>query len=234
MGTVKTFQPFVAPMRAAGGGTLAGISSVAAVRGLPGAGAYSASKAAMVSYLESLRVELRPAGVRVVTVNGLLVTTDAEGRFHVACADIPQLDRGSNFVMKLDERTLPSGYRLTTENPHSVRTTRGKLVRLNFGAAIHRVVRIEVSDAAFEPGTERLQAAWQRRIDALPGHLRERPSVVRVAYVQGTDASTLVARRVEALIRSIRQRWEDYRRAQRSEDCCYPLTVEDESGAGRP
>jgi short-subunit dehydrogenase len=68
LGAVHTFQPFVEPMRAAGKGVLAGISSVAGYRGLPGAGAYSASKAALTSYLESLRVELKPSGIDVVTI----------------------------------------------------------------------------------------------------------------------------------------------------------------------
>jgi short-subunit dehydrogenase len=68
LGMVKTFQPFVAAMRAAQRGTLAGIASVAGFRGLPGAGAYSGSKAAAISYLESLRVELHGSGVKVVTI----------------------------------------------------------------------------------------------------------------------------------------------------------------------
>ncbi len=67
-GMVASFQPFVAPMRARGSGRLVGIASVAGIRGLPGAGAYSASKAAAIAYLESLRVELRGSGVRVVTL----------------------------------------------------------------------------------------------------------------------------------------------------------------------
>jgi short-subunit dehydrogenase len=67
-GMVATFEPFAAAMRAARRGTLAGIASIAGVRGLPGSGAYSASKAAALAYLESLRVEMRPAGVRVVTI----------------------------------------------------------------------------------------------------------------------------------------------------------------------
>jgi short-subunit dehydrogenase len=65
---VQTFQPFVAGMRAARRGRLVGIASVAGIRGLPGAGAYSASKAAAIAYLESLRVELRGSGVKVVTL----------------------------------------------------------------------------------------------------------------------------------------------------------------------
>ena len=68
LGMVKTFQPFVAAMREARKGTLVGIASVAGFRGLPGASAYSASKAAAISYLESLRVELRNTGVKVVTI----------------------------------------------------------------------------------------------------------------------------------------------------------------------
>jgi NAD(P)-dependent dehydrogenase (short-subunit alcohol dehydrogenase family) len=63
-----TFAPFVPAMRARRAGTLVGIASVGGIRGLPGAGGYSASKAATISYLESLRVELRGEGVRVVTI----------------------------------------------------------------------------------------------------------------------------------------------------------------------
>ncbi len=68
LGMVQTFQPFIVPMREARHGTLAGIASVAGFRGLPGASAYSASKAAAIAYLESLRVELYGSGVRVVTI----------------------------------------------------------------------------------------------------------------------------------------------------------------------
>jgi short-subunit dehydrogenase len=68
LGVVHTFHPFLAPMRARGAGTLVGIASVAGFRGLPGSGAYSASKAAAISYLESLRVEEQRTGIRVVTI----------------------------------------------------------------------------------------------------------------------------------------------------------------------
>ena len=56
-------------MQAAGGERrLVGIASVAGIRGLPGAEAYSASKAAAIAYLESLRLEMRPSGIKVVTI----------------------------------------------------------------------------------------------------------------------------------------------------------------------
>lgn len=67
-GLAATFHPFVTSMRERGHGTLVGIASVAAIRGLPGHGAYCASKAAVVAYCESLRGELRGSGVAVVTL----------------------------------------------------------------------------------------------------------------------------------------------------------------------
>jgi len=74
-GIVNTFQPFITVMRTQGKGNLVGISSVASYRGLPGASAYSASKAAANSYLESLRVEMYGSGVSVITIcPGYIVT----------------------------------------------------------------------------------------------------------------------------------------------------------------
>ena len=68
IGLAATFHPFLAPMRERGSGTLVGIASVSAIRGLPGHGAYCASKAAVVAYCESLRGECRGSGLRVVTL----------------------------------------------------------------------------------------------------------------------------------------------------------------------
>ncbi|MDR2173992.1 MAG: SDR family oxidoreductase [Burkholderiales bacterium] len=68
MGIVHTFHPFIDAMRDAKHGTLVGVASVAGFRGLPGSSAYSASKAAAISYLESLRVDLRGSGIAVVTL----------------------------------------------------------------------------------------------------------------------------------------------------------------------
>ena len=68
LGLAASFQPFVRGMRERRAGTLVGIASVAGIRGLPGHAAYCASKAAVISYCESLRGECRPFGVKVVTI----------------------------------------------------------------------------------------------------------------------------------------------------------------------
>ncbi len=75
MGLVHTFHPFIASMKTRGSGILCGIASVAGVRGLPGGGAYSASKAAVRVYLESLRLELKSSGIDVITISPGYITT---------------------------------------------------------------------------------------------------------------------------------------------------------------
>ena len=80
LGMAATFHPFIAPMRARGSGTLVGIASVAAIRGLPGHGAYCASKAGVVAYCESLRGELRGSGVAVLTLVPGYVATPLTAR----------------------------------------------------------------------------------------------------------------------------------------------------------
>jgi short-subunit dehydrogenase len=78
--TVATFQPFLEAMKARRHGTLVTIASVAGIRGLPGAGAYSASKAAVIAYSESLRLEMAQYGVKVVTIApGYIDTPMTEG-----------------------------------------------------------------------------------------------------------------------------------------------------------
>ncbi|HUN91404.1 MAG TPA: SDR family oxidoreductase [Burkholderiaceae bacterium] len=105
-----TFHPFIAPMRARGRGRLVGIASVAGIRGLPGSAGYCASKAAALSYCESLRVELRRTGVEVLTIAPGFVRTpmtarnpypmpfliDAE-RFARSAADA--IERGASYTV---------------------------------------------------------------------------------------------------------------------------------------
>lgn len=68
VGLAATFHPFIAGMVARGSGRLVGIGSIAGIRGLPGHGAYCASKSGVIAYCESLRGELRASGVKVVTI----------------------------------------------------------------------------------------------------------------------------------------------------------------------
>ena len=118
--------------------------------------------------------------VRLATAQGLWITTDEHGRYHLACADIPNAVRGSNFIVKVDERSLPSGVRIVSENPRVVRLTRGKSQQVDFAANIHRVARIQLTPSAFVEN--QLADDYETRLLALLDALDTRPTVIRVAY----------------------------------------------------
>jgi len=161
------------------------------------------------------------SGVRLVTPRGLIATSDTNGRFHITCAVVPDEDRGSNFILKLDERSLPTGYRLTTENPRVLRATRGKMMRFNFGATIHRIVRIDIADGVFEPDSTELRPQWMSKINQLIDELRKKPSILRFSYLGDVESEGLVQDRLEALKQEIVLRW-------KQADGGYQLVIETE------
>jgi len=160
-------------------------------------------------------------GVRLVTARGLVAITDQHGRYHITCAATPDEARGSNFVLKLDDRSLPSGFRLAGDQVQVKRATRGKALRFNFGASIHRVVGLDLADAVFEPGTTEIRVQWRGRLDLLLEELQKAPSVLRLSYLADVEDAALVARRLDAVKGEITAAWE-------ARNCCYPLTIEPE------
>ncbi|HEV2476886.1 MAG TPA: SdrD B-like domain-containing protein, partial [Candidatus Dormibacteraeota bacterium] len=147
------------------------------------------------------------SGVRVATAGGLEATTDPFGRFHITCAITPNEDRGSNFVLKLDDRTLPSGFRMSTDQVQIKRATRGKALKFDFGASIYRVVAIDLSDAAFEPGSTEIRVQWRPRLNVLLDVLRKEPAVLRLSYVADTEDAALVEQRVQAVKQQVTEAW---------------------------
>jgi uncharacterized repeat protein (TIGR01451 family) len=152
--------------------------------------------------------ELGLAGVKVVTVNGLIITSDSEGRFHVACADIPNAEIGSNFIMKLDPTTLPEGYILTTENPRDVRLTRGKVTKLNFGASHSCDVNLAVRKDAFVPNGTALNVKWTKDLGRLTSVLKQCPGKLSITYQCGQYAP-IADDRLAALEAAIRNKWDE-------------------------
>jgi uncharacterized repeat protein (TIGR01451 family) len=159
-------------------------------------------------------------GIRLVTARGLIATTDQHGRFHITCAVVPREDRGSNFVLKLDDRTLPSGYRMTTRQVQVQRATRGKALRFRFGASIQRVVGLDMADAVFEPDSTEMRPQWKPRIALLIDELAKKPAILRLSYVADVEDAGLVDRRLDAIKKEISETWKELD--------SYQLTIETE------
>ena len=140
-------------------------------------------------------------GARLATVNGELITTDQYGRYHIACAAVPDAQIGSNFVLKLDVRTVPQGYAPTIDNPQSIRLTRGKVSELNFGVQKAATTAIDLDTNAFVPGSTDLRPEVARKLASL------RPAeairmVIQINYVTRSGEDWQLAERRVAAVRS--------------------------------
>lgn len=165
------------------------------------------------------------AGVRIATVNGLLITTDEFGRFHVPCAALPQRE-GSNFTLKLDARTLPQGLMVSSENPRTLRLTAGKVAKMNFALRQGERVDIDLTASAFEPGTAKPVAALAKGVKQLVRDIRKVPSVVHLTYVLGKgEAEADAMKRLRAVEKALKAAWLG--------SGTYPLVIEKSVQRGR-
>ena len=160
------------------------------------------------------------SGVRLMTVEGLLVETDGKGRYHIEGIEASPYARGANYILKVDSHTLPKGSVFTTQNPLVKRITQGLPALYNFGVRTtvdplkQRIMPnqpISVSSDGFfefdKYSLSDLQATGRSRLDELLKRLtKDFTSVSRVqinAYTDplGTDEynATLSQRRAETL-----------------------------------
>jgi hypothetical protein len=93
------------------------------------------------------------------------------------------------------------------------------MLRFNFGATIHRVVRIDIADGVFEPDTAELRVQWLPKISQLLEELKKAPSVLRLSYLGDVERKSLVRERLEALKKNITKQW-------KQSDGGYRLTIE--------
>ncbi len=117
--------------------------------------------------------ELGIPGVRLATVEGLLIETDAQGRYNIEGIVLSNQTRGQNFIVKLDPSTIPPGAELTTENPLLRRLTPGLPTRFDFGVKLPPPppsagrVDLEFGEALFESGSASIKPEHQPLIDKM-------------------------------------------------------------------
>ncbi|OAN80921.1 hypothetical protein A8B81_11890 [Sulfitobacter pontiacus] len=153
---------------------------------------------------------------RVAGVDGTIITTDEFGRYHVPCAILPA-DRGSNFILKLDTRSLPTGYRVTTENPRVMRMTPGKMSEINFGVSMSRIVRVDLNARGFirDPQTGQTVAhpQLQKGVTEMLRKIAQTPSMIRLTFHLPRDSGVVEQTRARALTRLVEQQIQrDWRR----------------------
>jgi uncharacterized repeat protein (TIGR01451 family)/fimbrial isopeptide formation D2 family protein len=120
-------------------------------------------------------------GVRIASVDGLLMETDQFGRYHLAGVPGGAWERGRNFILKVDPATLPPGTEITTDNPLIRRITPGLPVRFDFGAKLpvekikggEQQVELELGEVIFEPGSAQVREQYLPLIEQIAARVTE-------------------------------------------------------------
>ncbi|AKC86671.1 hypothetical protein WQ53_07755 [Pseudoxanthomonas suwonensis] len=148
-------------------------------------------------------------GVRIASVEGLLIETDQYGRYHLVGIDAGRAARGRNFVLKVDTATLPPGSELTTENPKVRRITGGVPTRFDFGVRLpeqviegRRDVEMTLGTVVFAPGSAQVQARYLAVVDSMAEQVRRHGGGEVVIDASGETGALALARAaaVQALL----------------------------------
>ena len=145
-------------------------------------------------------------GVRIASVEGLLIETDQYGRYHLAGVSGGAWERGRNFILKVDPSTLPSGAEFTTDNPLLRRITPGVPVRFDFGVKLpeqvieggSEQVELELGEVFFAPGSAEVRAQYRPVIEAMAAQVRKHGGGEVVISANG-DAEALAFERANAV-----------------------------------
>lgn len=151
-------------------------------------------------------------GVRIASVEGLLIETDQFGRYHLAGILGGGWEHGRNFVLKIDPATLPAGAVITTDNPLLRRITPGVPVRFDWGVRMppglieggSQDVQMMIGTVLFAPGSATLAPKYGGAVDAMAEQVRGRRGEVTVSAT-GTPPALALAR-AEALKQALQQR----------------------------
>jgi len=120
-------------------------------------------------------------GVRIASVEGLLIETDQYGRYHLAGVSGGAWERGRNFILKVDPSTLPAGAQFTTDNPLLRRVTPGVPVRFDWGVKLPEQVieggteqvELEMGEVFFAPGSAEVREKYLPVIEAMAAKVRQ-------------------------------------------------------------
>ncbi|WP_036149885.1 OmpA family protein, partial [Lysobacter antibioticus] len=145
-------------------------------------------------------------GVRIASIEGLLMETDQYGRYHLEGVDVGTLERGRNFILKVDPSTLPPGSVFTTDNPLTRRVTPGLPVRFDWGVKLpaglieggEEQVEMELGEVFFAPGSAEVRAQYLPAIEKMAEKIKQHRGGEVVISANG-DSESLAFDRASAV-----------------------------------
>lgn len=158
-------------------------------------------------------------GVRVATLEGVAVQTDALGRFHLAGVDVGNVMRGRNFMVKVDPATLPQGATFTTRNPLTRRITQGLPARFDFGVeapghaieGVRQDFEMRIGEVFFAAGSAEIGTRNEAALDAMAAKVREHGGGEVIITADG-ESEALATDRALAVRRALESRLDPQQR----------------------
>ena len=151
------------------------------------------------------------ANVKLYTIEGLKIQTDRYGRYHIACSSIPKERYGSNFIIKVDTDTLPTGFKITSENPRVIRLTQGKMSKINFGAYKNKHVNLKLNDSAFIENSYKFKKKLSTSLVKLIKHNKQDDLTFMVSYDQNSqEDQRLIKQRIAYIKKWLEKHWKYY------------------------
>lgn len=152
-------------------------------------------------------------GVRLATVEGIVIETDSNGRFHLEGIDVGNAERGRNFIVKVDPATLPGGSSFTTRNPLVKRITQGLPARFDFGVKVpagtiegaRRSIEMKIGEVLFTPGSADIAPEHEAIVDQMAAKVREHGGGELVITANG-ESEALAMDRALALRKAMESR----------------------------
>ena len=149
-------------------------------------------------------------GVRIVSVEGLVIETDQFGRYHLAGLPISNSERGSNVILKVDPATLPAATPFTTDNPLVRRVTQGLPIRFDFGVQLPageasgsaQEIEMKLGEVFFAPGSAQMSDGYRSAIDQMAAGVRKHGAGEVVIEADG-ESEALALERALAVQRAL-------------------------------
>jgi hypothetical protein len=148
------------------------------------------------------------SGARFTTIDGSAFYSDKHGNIRVPCKQFALRSAQSGFILKLDMRSVPTGYQLVAQVPQNLTLPLGADAEILYPLSLQSQVHLRLNNEAFEPDSIELMPRWQNSIDRLIEILEKKPSILRVTYFSGLESHSNAKKRMSAIELLINNRWQ--------------------------
>jgi hypothetical protein len=148
------------------------------------------------------------AGAELYTRSGDFITTRADGFYDLTCEQVENHNLAANFILKLDQNSLPSGYLVSTKSNLEIGSRGSGPLKFDYPVDAPREVHLNLRGDAFRKNSTNLLTKWQSKMQTLLDELGSGPAFLKIRYSSRTDPFVLAESRTETVRQMIKTMWD--------------------------